>query len=181
MNRPPQGRPPAVALIDPKYPHNVGAALRACSCWGVGQLWWTGTRVRVEAARGQRLPREERMKGFRDVRWTRDDRLFDRFARGSVTPVAVELLPAAESLVEFEHPEDALYVFGPEDGSLPKAVRLWCHRFVFVPTHHCLNLAAAVNVVLYDRRLKRHLAGKEPLGPLREVLREPRGNLSGST
>ena len=52
---PPQGegRPPAVALIDPKYPHNVRAALRACACWGVGQLWWTGNRVRLDVARGQ--------------------------------------------------------------------------------------------------------------------------------
>jgi tRNA(Leu) C34 or U34 (ribose-2'-O)-methylase TrmL len=69
-----------------------------------------------------------------------------------VTPVAVELRPDAESLVTFEHPGEALYVFGPEDGSLPKPVRLRCHPFVVIPTHHCLSLAAAVNVVLYDRR-----------------------------
>src|ERR1700751_313934 len=100
MSKPTTGRPPAVALIDPKYPHNVGAALRACSCWGIGQ----------------RLPREERMKGYRSVAWARDDYVFDRFEPGSVTPVAVELRPHAESLVTFEHPDDALYVFGPEDG-----------------------------------------------------------------
>jgi tRNA(Leu) C34 or U34 (ribose-2'-O)-methylase TrmL len=175
MKEPPKGRPPAVALIDPKYPHNVGAALRACSCWGIGQLWWTGDRVTLDVPHGQRLPREERMKGYRSVQTARDDRFFDRFEAGSVTPVAVELRPDAESLVTFEHPEDALYVFGPEDGGLPKPVRRLCHRFVVIPTHHCLNLAAAVNVVLYDRRLKRHLAGLEPLGPVREILREHRG------
>ena len=175
MRKPPEGRPPGVALIDPKYPHNVGAALRACSCWGVGQLWWTGDRVTLDVPRGERLPREERMKGYRSVQITRDDHVFDCFEPGSVTPVAVELRPQAESLVTFEHPEDALYVFGPEDGSLPKSVRLLCHRFVVIPTHHCLNLAAAVNVVLYDRRLKRHLAGLEPLGPVRQMLREHRG------
>ena len=65
MKRPLQGRPPAVALIDPKYPHNVGAALRACSCWGIRQLWWTGARVTLDVPRGERLPREERMKGYR--------------------------------------------------------------------------------------------------------------------
>jgi tRNA(Leu) C34 or U34 (ribose-2'-O)-methylase TrmL len=180
MNRPLVGRPPAVALIDPKYPHNVGAALRACSCWGVGQLWWTGDRVTLDVPRGERLPREERMKGYRSVAMARDDRVFDCFEPGSVTPVAVELRPQAESLVEFEHPEDALYVFGPEDGGLPKPVRLLCHRFVVIPTHHCLNLAAAVNVVLYDRRLKRHLAGLEPLGPVREMLHEHRGPVAPS-
>jgi tRNA(Leu) C34 or U34 (ribose-2'-O)-methylase TrmL len=175
MNKPLVGRPPAVALIDPMYPHNVGAALRACSCWGIGQLWWTGRRVTLDVPRGERLPREERMKGYRSVALAHDDRLFDRFPTASVTAVAVELRPAAESLVGFEHPEDALYVFGPEDGSLPKPVRLLCHRFVVIPTHHCLNLAAAVNVVLYDRRLKRHLAGREPLGPVQELLHEHRG------
>jgi tRNA(Leu) C34 or U34 (ribose-2'-O)-methylase TrmL len=175
MSQPTQGRPPAVALINPKYPHNVGAALRACSCWGVGQLWWTGDRVVLDVPRGERLPREERMRGYRDVQMLPDDRVFDRFPPGSVTPVAVELRPDAESLVTFEHPEDALYVFGPEDGSLPKPVRLLCHRFVVIPTHHCLNLAAAVNVVLYDRRCKRQLAGREPIGPVRDMLREHRG------
>ncbi len=179
MNRPPQGRPPAVALMNPKYPHNVGAALRACSCWGIGQLWWTGDRVTLDVPRGQRLPREERMKGYRSVATFIDDRVFDRFAPGSVTPVAVELRPQAESLVTFEHPEDALYVFGPEDGSLPKPIRLLCHRFVVIPTHHCLNLAAAVNVVLYDRRLKRQLNGLEPMVPVREMLREQRGPVAG--
>ena len=174
MSQPTLGRPPAVALFNPKYPHNVGAALRACSCWGVAQLWWTGDRVTLDVRRGERLPREERMKGYRNVEMVRDDRVFNRFEAGRVTPVAVELRPAAESLVTFEHPEEALYVFGPEDGSLPKPVRLLCHRFVVIPTHHCLNLAAAVNVVLYDRRLKRHLAGLEPVGPVRELLREHR-------
>lgn len=175
MNATVIGQPPAVALINPKYPHNVGAALRACSCWGLGQLWWTGDRVSLDVAHGERLPREERMKGYRDVEMHIDDRLFDRFGKGAVTPVAVELLPAAQSLVDFEHPEDALYVFGPEDGGLPKPIRLACHRFVFIPTHHCLNLAAAVNVVLYDRRLKRQREGREAGGPLRDVLRERRG------
>src|SRR5213079_3262343 len=94
---------------------------------------------------------------------------------GAVTPVAVELRPGAESLVSFEHPEDALYVFGPEDGGLEKAVRVRCHRFVVIPTHHCLNLAAAVNVVLYDRRLKRQQAGLEPSLPITELIREHRG------
>jgi tRNA(Leu) C34 or U34 (ribose-2'-O)-methylase TrmL len=177
MRKPTKGRPPAVALIDPKYPHNVGAALRACSCWGLGQLWWTGDRVTLDVPRGERLPREERMKGYRSVEIINDDRVFDRFEPGSVTPVAVEIRPHSESLVTFEHPDDALYVFGPEDGGLPKPVRLLCHRFVVIPTHHCLNLAAAVNVVLYDRRLKRHLAGVEPVASLREMLHEHRGPL----
>jgi len=151
---PPHGVTPAVALVNPKYPHNVGAAVRAATCFGARQVWWTGGRVTLDVSKGERLPREERMKGFRDVTLVQFDRVFDQFPRGTV-PVAVERRAQAESLDEFEHPEDALYVFGPEDGSLGKVELRHCHRFVVVPARYCLNLAAAVYVVLYDREAKR--------------------------
>jgi hypothetical protein len=32
------GIAPAVALVDPKFSHNVGAAVRAASCYGVRQV-----------------------------------------------------------------------------------------------------------------------------------------------
>lgn len=73
---------------------------------------------------------------------------------GSV-PVAVELLDDAEPITGYEHPESAMYVFGPEDGTLGKNTLSWCRDVIYVPTAYCLNLAAAVNIVLYDRLLKR--------------------------
>jgi hypothetical protein len=60
------GIAPAVALVDPKFPHNVGAAVRAASCYGVRQVWFSGDRVRLDGARRQRLPREERMRGYKE-------------------------------------------------------------------------------------------------------------------
>lgn len=93
------------------------------------------------------------MKGFRDVELRHHDEFFDQFDR-DVIPVAVELRPNAEPLPLFEHPENALYVFGPEDGSLGSNYLRNCHRFVVIPTRHCVNLAAAVYLVLYDRAMK---------------------------
>ena len=29
-----------------------------------------------------------------------------------------------------------------------------CHRFIVIPSRHCVNLAAAVYLVLYDRAAK---------------------------
>ena len=46
------GRAPAVVLVDPKFPHNVGAAVRAASCYDVGQVWFTGDRVQLAGPRG---------------------------------------------------------------------------------------------------------------------------------
>lgn len=170
----PKGKTPAVILINPKFPHNVGTALRSCSCWGIDQLWWTGDRVRVDVAKGERLPREERMKGYKHVDFIHNERPFDYMPDDAV-PVAVELREGAELLPAFEHPENAVYVFGPEDGGLTQQIARHCHRFVVIPTHHCLNLSTAVNVVLYDRRFKRQLAGKEPVLPMSEMLKEQRG------
>lgn len=173
------GCAPAVCPINPKFAHNVGNVLRACSCFGAWQLWWTGNRVTLDTTNGQRLPLEERMKGYRDVEMIHHDKVFDFFDR-AVTPVAVELRPHAENLINFEHPEYPLYVFGPEDGSIPKWAVTHCHRFVVIPSAHCLNLASAVNIVLYDRRCKRQLAGREPILATHQYLAEDRGCADGS-
>lgn len=71
-----------------------------------------------------------------------------------VIPVAIELVPGTESLPDFVHPEDAIYLFGPEDGSLERPMLMHCHKFVSIPSAHCMNLASAVYVVLYDRLVK---------------------------
>ena len=154
----------AVLLIDPKYPFNVGGALRACAAFGAESLEWTGDRVHTEGV--PRLPREERLRGYKDVRVQRLDRPgVEAIARHReppepFTPVAVEFRNNSERPPEFLHPERALYVFGPEDGLLSGAVLAQCHRFVIVPTMHCLNLAATVNLVLYDRMAKQASAQK---------------------
>jgi tRNA(Leu) C34 or U34 (ribose-2'-O)-methylase TrmL len=161
-------------LIDPKFPHNVGGSVRAASCFGIKQVWYTGHRVADALALTRRLPREERMRGYREVALYNRDRFLDAFGPGTV-PVAVEVRHTSEQLPAFEHPERALYVFGPEDGSIPKPILTRCHRFVIIPTRHCVNLAAAVYLVLYDRLVKRQAAGLEPVLPSTELLAEQRG------
>jgi tRNA(Leu) C34 or U34 (ribose-2'-O)-methylase TrmL len=156
---PTPGRTPAVALVNPKYPQNVGMVVRLASCYGLRQVWFTGDRVSLDPARGQRLPREERMKGYKDVQMIHYDYFFGRFP-ADTTPVAVEVRASAEPLHSFVHPDNALYVFGPEDGSIPKALLSHCHRFLVIPTRHCLNLATAVATVLWDREHKRWRDGK---------------------
>lgn len=68
--------------------------------------------------------------------------------------VGVELVEGACPLPAFTHPVNAFYLFGPEDGSLTTAQLNFCDDVVYIPTHGCMNLAATVNVVLYDRLAK---------------------------
>lgn len=145
---------PSVILHNPKYAHNVGAAVRAASCFGAKAVIFTGDRILHELRdkRKYKLPREERMKGYKDVKIYNDDYPFNRFS--NVTPVAVEVRDNSEPLPMFIHPDHAVYLFGPEDGSIPQVMLQHCHRFIIIPSKHCLNLAAAVYLVLYDRLQK---------------------------
>ena len=73
-------------------------------------------------------------------------------------PVAVDIVPDACPLPSFVHPERAVYVFGPEDGTLGAARIKACERRIYIPTRQCLNLAVSVATVMYDRQAKRGLA-----------------------
>lgn len=168
------GKNPAIALINPKYEHNVAGAIRAASCFGFKQVWFTGNRIKLEP--GKRLPREERMKGFMDVELIQNDYLFDQFR--DVVPVAVEVRENSEKLPFFEHPENALYVFGPEDGSIPSTYMRHCHRFVTIPMKHCANLASAIYMMLSHRMCQRVLSGAEeiPTDDTRGFIETPEDN-----
>lgn len=152
----PIGITPSIVCINPNYAANLGKIQRLASCYGIPQVFYTGDRIRIKE--GARLPREERMKGFKDVQLIQYDRPLDQFK--DATPVAIEVRENAESLFEFEHPDNPVYVFGPEDGFIPQAILQHCHRFVVVPVRHCMNLATCVSTILWDRELKLHLAGK---------------------
>jgi len=60
----------AVVLENPKYPHNVGGALRACASFGATEFYWNGERVIFNV---RKLPREERMRHYQQsVRFAQD-------------------------------------------------------------------------------------------------------------
>ena len=146
---------PAIVLHMPKYPHNVGQVVRLASAFGIAQVWYSGERIRE--ALGARLPREERMRRYQDVVLVNHPDPLARICEAvpAARPVAVELRPGAESMVDFVHPDGpTVYVFGPEDGSLPGPMLKRCHRFVVIPSYECLNLATSVAVLLYDRMAK---------------------------
>ncbi len=155
---------PAIILHNPKFPHNVGATVRACSNFGAKIVFFTGDRVSLEPnkKKGYRLPREERMKDYQDIVLLNDDYPFNRFGK-DIIPVAVEKRENAEPLTYFQHPENAVYVFGPEDGSIPQVMLRHCQRFLVIVSKHCLNLAAAVNVVLADRITKEGMIHRDEI------------------
>jgi tRNA(Leu) C34 or U34 (ribose-2'-O)-methylase TrmL len=135
----------AIGLHMPKTPANVGSVMRAAGCFGVSLVAMAGHRY-------QGAPTDP-AKNHLHMPFLRVENLRDAIPHDCI-PVAVDLLDGARSLVSYTHPERAFYIFGPEDGTLPESVVSWCRDKVYIPTDGCLNLAAACNVVLYDRAAK---------------------------
>lgn len=164
------GKVPAIVLENPKYPHNVAQVLRVASCYGFAELRWSGYRVPLE---GYRLPREERMRGYAEVEKIIDQKPIDPYK--GIPIIGVELTESSQNLAYFEHPDDAVYVFGPEDGGISKGMRMMCHQFVAIQSYHCFNLAVAVGTILYDRQYKRQMVGLEEVRATYDMLKEDRG------
>jgi tRNA(Leu) C34 or U34 (ribose-2'-O)-methylase TrmL len=136
----------AIGLVNPKSRENVGSVLRAAGCYEASLVVISGSRPDHFMGR---IPTDTQ-KAYRHIPTLRVADVFESVPFDCV-PVAVELLPDAKSLINFAHPERAFYIFGPEDGTLGKQVTDRCKYKVQIPTRFCMNLAATVNVVLYDR------------------------------
>lgn len=144
-----------VWLTDPKWAHNVGTVLRVAACYGMPEVCVSGSRIIDEVDTIDRIPREERLRGYSMVDLYHHDNPFS-ILEDDVVPVAIEFRPNSHDLFEFKHPEKAVYIFGPEDGTLGRSILTKCHHFVRIDTMECLNLAVAVGTVLYDRACKEH-------------------------
>lgn len=136
-----------IGLDNPKFDYNVGGVMRAATCYG----------ARLVALSGERYVRErtDTFKSYRHIPVQRLEDVMDALPFDCV-PVAIDLVPGARPLHQYVHPERAFYVFGAEDATLGARILDRCRDVVYVPTVACMNLAATVNVVLYDRCAKRN-------------------------
>lgn len=139
-----------VYLHRPKTPANIGSALRAVSCFGGSIAMVSRRHPNERQGRLLHAPTDTH-KTVRKIPVMIVD---DLIVPDGFVPVAVELTDDAVDLRTFKHPRQALYIFGPEDGTLGEKVLGRCAHVVKIPMDLCMNLAATVNVVLYDRLAK---------------------------
>lgn len=137
-----------ISLDNPKQPGNLGGVLRAAQCYGAAQVNVSGYRARLGIRSNANTGKAERHLPVFTVADPLDYLPFD------CEVVAVDIIPGAKPLQEFKHPHRAAYIFGAEDATLGKRITDRAQHVVFIPTRICMNLAACVNVVLYDRMLK---------------------------
>lgn len=138
----------AIGLSDPKGPTNVGGVLRAAGCYKADEVFYTGIRYARAAKFNTDTNKVNQQIPLTQV----DDFLTNK--PDDVALICVDLIEGATPLPDFKHPDKALYVFGPEDGTISQSLIDNADAVVYVPTVGCMNLAASANVILYDRLAK---------------------------
>jgi len=158
-----------IGLINPKSPDNVGAVMRCAGNFKADRVFYTGKRYPLALQRNPAAPDMSR-KISEDIPLSSVTCLIEA-APGNMKIVCVEFAENATPLPEYQHPENAFYIFGPEDGGISQQVLDKANAVVYVPTNGCMNLSATVNVVLYDRMTKsaREFNGNEHIRKNRDT------------
>ena len=131
-----------------KVAANVGTLWRSAYSLGASFIFTIGRRYPPQCTDVVKAWRHIPLLEYVDV----ED--FHRHIPYDCQVVGVEILPIAQALETFHHPQRAIYLLGPEDGSLSRAALDLCQAVVQFDSAYCLNVAAAGTVVLYDRRAK---------------------------
>lgn len=153
-----------IGLTNPKSPTNVGGVMRAAGCYSVDQVVYTGHRYTLASkfigSKNNTDTQKSRdqiplvaIDDFLQLKKQSIESTLEKLPE-STKIICVDLVEGAIPLPLFQHPEQALYVFGPEDGTISQSVIDEADDVVYVPTVGCMNLAASVNVLLYDRLAK---------------------------
>ena len=147
-----------IGLINPKSPDNVAAVMRSAGNFQADSVFYTGKRYPLALQRNPDVPNMRR-KVSQDIPISEVSCLIDN-APEDMKIVCVEFAENAIPLPEYQHPQHAFYIFGPEDGTISQQIIDRADAVIYVPTNGCMNLSATVNVVLYDRLTKSSLGFK---------------------
>ena len=142
----------SIGLVNPKSPENVSSVMRSAGNFSVDSVFYSGSRYPRAIRLNPDIPNMSRAVS-QGIPLSGVDSLIDVFSSDTKI-ICVELVENAIPLPEFQHPDNAFYIFGPEDSSITQDIIDSADAVVYVPTTGCMNLAATVNVLLYDRLAK---------------------------
>ena len=135
-----------IALYNPKTSFNIGTCLRNCMCFGADFISIIGPRYqKFKHQAGDTLKTWRHIPVYEHL--TFED--FYTHIPHDCQLVSVEV--DGENIKTYIHPQRVIYLFGPEDGTLPKLPG----KRIKLDTRFCLNLAVTTGIILFDRQTKK--------------------------
>lgn len=127
-------------------PMNVGSLLRSAHSFGASFFFTVSPVVDVHA-----MQASDTSGAFDHVPFYNFATVEDLVLPAKTSLVAVELLPDAVDLPSFRHPQQAVYVLGPELGNVSDKMLARCDYAIKIPMKFCVNVGVAGALVMYDR------------------------------
>lgn len=132
-----------IAFYEPKFEENIGIAIRSSNCFGCDFICIIGKRFKKTPQDTMGSEKHIPIFEFNDM----EDFMGHCPVECEIISVEVD---GAENLVDFKHPERAIYLFGGEDRTLPDLKT----KRVKIDIPYCLNMSVTASIVLYDRHSK---------------------------
>ncbi len=130
-------------------PHNAGSLYRTAHAFNADFVFAISAAPKLKE-----IDQIDTSKTYRHIPFYFCDTIKELPVPVDCALVGVELLDEAEFLPQFHHPERAIYILGPEKGSLQSETVAQCDHIVKIPTKFCLNVGIASALILYDRYLQ---------------------------
>lgn len=79
---------------------------------------------------------------------------FEKHIPFNCIPIGIEITKEAKNIINFVHPERAIYILGAEDAGITSEIQSFCKEIIYIPSNFCLNVSVAGAIVMYDRFFK---------------------------
>ena len=135
-----------IGIYNGKTADNLGTLWRSAESFGAAYIFTIGNRYKKQNT--------DTTKAYRHTPLHRYITSEEFSSPYDCQIVGIEQTDTSESLVDFKHPERAVYILGAEDNGLPERLLEKCHRVIHIPTPNCINVAVAGSIVMYDRKAK---------------------------
>ena len=127
-------------------PMNVGNLLRSAHSFGASFFFTISPAVDVKEMKAS-----DTSDSFGHLPFYNFEKVSDLIVPLNTSLVAVEFLPDAVELPSFRHPQQAIYVLGPEGGNVSPEMLARCQHKLKIPMKFCINVGVAGAIVMYDR------------------------------
>ena len=131
-------------------PMNLGNLMRSAHAFGANSVFTVNPHPRV-AENNNRIKKSDTSKSDTHIpyfEWGNIDEV--KMPKGCKL-VGIEITDDAENLPNFVHPMQAMYILGPEKGSLSNETLKKSDHIIRIPSKFSLNVAIAGAIVMYDR------------------------------